>query len=199
MNKFLPLAATLAAVAVAASACSAVTPSPGTAARAASASASPSAAATGWGLDPKDGAVRIKAAGLEVLTAEGAAEHFHTHLDVFVDGSPVTVPPGIGSSFAADGKPNGISALHTHDGSGVIHIEAPVAGETYTFGQLLTEWGVLGGADPAVAAGWSVAVNGARQDVAIRSVILKAHDEIVLYRGTPPSPLPSGFTFEAGE
>ncbi|HEX9086480.1 MAG TPA: hypothetical protein VF867_03010 [Arthrobacter sp.] len=199
MNKFLPIAVLLAGVAVAASGCS--TAGPGSPASTPAASqASPSAAATGWESGPtKDSAARIKAAGLEVLSAEGAAEHFHAHLDVFVDGRPVAVPADIGFSFAPNGQPNGISALHTHDGSGVIHIEAAVAGATYTLGQLLTEWGVQDGTVQGSAAGWSVAVNGTRQDMPVRSVILKAHDEVVLYRGAAPSPLPAAFKFPAGE
>ena len=95
--------------------------------------------------DTKGGAERIKEAGLPVLNMEGAAEHFHAHLDVFVDGKPVAVPADIGFSFSSTGQPNGISALHTHDESGIVHFEAPVAGDTYTLGQLLTEWGVLDG------------------------------------------------------
>lgn len=150
------------------------------------------------------GGDRIKAAGLEVLHAEGAAEHFHAHLDVFVDGKPVAVPADIGFSFTATGQPNGISALHSHDESGIIHIEAPTPGATYTLGQFLTEWGVLDGTDPTPGTahstqdGWSVAVNGVRHDGKITDVVLKAHDEVVLYQGTAPVPLPATFTFPAG-
>jgi hypothetical protein len=57
------------------------------------------------------------------------------------------VPADIGFEFNAGGKPAGISALHTHDESGIIHVKAPV-GDTYTMGQLLTEWGVLDGTGP---------------------------------------------------
>jgi hypothetical protein len=129
VKTFLPLAATLAGVAIAASACSSPTPGPGTAApttgtAATPASSSAAALVTGWELEPKGSPGRIKASGLDVLSAEGAAEHFHAHLDIFVDGKPVAVPADIGFSFAPDGKPAGISALHTHDESGIIHIEA---------------------------------------------------------------------------
>ncbi|WP_427174794.1 hypothetical protein [Arthrobacter sp. 92] len=208
MKKFLPLTVVLAGIALAVSGCSTATPGPGTAVPTTSAPASPAspsaAAATGWEMTPKGGADRIKAAGLEVLNAEGAAEHFHAHLEIFVDGKPVTVPADIGFSFTAAGQPNGISALHTHDESGIIHIEAPVAGETYTLGQLLTEWGVLDGADktPGSAhspiAEWSAVVNGKRQDSPAQAVVLKAHDEIVLYHGTAPSPLPTTYKFPEG-
>ena len=165
-------------------------------------SAAAAAPTTDWELDTKGGAERIKAAGLPVLNMEGAAEHFHAHLDVFVDGKPVTVPADIGFSFSATGQPNGISALHTHDESGIVHIEAPVAGDTYTLGQLLTEWGVLDGTGkPGTAhsgtSDWSVAVNGAKREGPAQAVVLKAHDEVVLFHGTAPDPLPTAFKFPA--
>jgi len=176
-------------------------------AAAASVSATPSAAATasaaGWALNPAAGSQQIKAAGLEVLKAEGTAEHYHAHLDVLVDGKPVTVPADIGFSFGAGGQPNGISALHTHDTTGIIHIEAPTPGLKYTLGQVLTEWGVLDGKDSTGAphggtAGWSAYVNGSRQDGPVNEVVLKAHDEIVLSYGAAPSPVPGTYSFPAG-
>ncbi|MFF2245755.1 hypothetical protein ACFVTM_16405 [Arthrobacter sp. NPDC058130] len=204
MKKLLPRSVALGAVVLAVAGCSAATPGPGTAVPTPSASSSAAAApTTGWELNTKGGAERIKAAGLPVLNMEGAAEHFHAHLDVFVDGRPVAVPANIGFSFSATGQPDGISALHTHDESGIIHIEAPVVGDTYTLGQLLTEWGVLDGAEKpgtahSGASDWSVVVNGAKQDGPVRDVVLKAHDEVVLLHGTAPDPLPTAFNFPAG-
>ncbi|WP_164520499.1 hypothetical protein [Specibacter cremeus] len=203
MNKRYALALILPGLALGAAACS---PAPATPAAPAPAATTPApgAASAGWGLDTTGGADRIKAAGLGVLTAEGTAEHYHAHLDVFVNGLHVTVPADIGFSFGADGQPDGISALHTHDTSGIVHIEAPAPGDTYTLGQVLTEWGVLGGSDatPGTAQssthGWSVYVNGTRQPGAATNVVLKAHDEVVLTYGTAPSPVPSSFQFPQG-
>lgn len=160
-------------------------------------------AAAGWSLDPAGGNARIKAAGLDVLNAEGTADHYHAHLDVLVDGKAVPVPAYIGFSFSAAGQPNGISALHTHDTSGIIHVEAPTAGLTFTLGQVLTEWGVLDGKDATGAphggtGGWSAYVNGVRQDGPVTGVVLKAQDEVVLSYGPPPSPVPATYSFPAG-
>ncbi len=201
--------AALAGIVLTASACAPSSTTPTAAAPSVSAPAATSTAVAtstpgGWELNPKGAGDRIKAAGLQVLTAEGAAEHFHAHLDVFTDSKPVTVPADIGFSFNTAGQPNGISALHSHDETGVIHIEAPTAGATYTLGQFLTEWGVLDGTDKtpgtphSSADGWNVAVNGTKQDGKITDVVLKAHDEIVLFYGTAPSPLPASFTFTGG-
>lgn len=213
MIKQLAVTAALAGITLAVAGCSAtVTPGPGTAVSTpgttapttASSPAASAAASTGWELKPQGSADRIKAAGLQVLNAEGAAEHFHAHLDVLVDGKPVAVPADIGFSFTPAGQPNGISALHSHDKSGIIHIEAPTAGATYTLGQFLTEWGVLDGTDPTPGTphsaqdGWSVAVNGVPHDGKIADVVLKAHDEVVLFHGAAPAPVPATFTFPAG-
>lgn len=201
LNKRLAVALTISGLLAGATAC-------GAPAQTAPASATPSAsaataAAAGWELDPAAGAQRIKAAGLDILTAEGTAEHYHAHVDVLVDGKAVTVPAEIGFSFGADGQPNGISALHTHDTSGVIHIEAPTAGLKYTLGQMLSEWGVLDGKDASGAphggtGGWTVYVNGAKQSAPVSDVVLKAHDEVVLSYGAAPSRVPGSYNFPAG-
>lgn len=211
LNKRLAVALTISGILVGASACAAP-------AQSANSSASPAASSTGstdagstatgsadagWDVDPAGADQRIRAAGLDILKAEGAAEHYHAHLDVLVNGKPVAVPGGIGFSFGSDGQPNGISALHTHDTSGVVHIEAPNVGQKYTLGQVLKEWGVLDGTDATGAAhggtgGWTAYVNGAKQGGPVGGVVLKAHDEVVLSYGTAPSTIPSSYSFPQG-
>ncbi|WP_235835374.1 MULTISPECIES: hypothetical protein [Arthrobacter] len=205
LNKRLAVALTLSGILVGASACGAPTQAASTASTASTAepTAAASASGAGWDINPAGADQRIKAAGLEILTAEGTAEHYHAHLDVLVNGKPVSVPGGIGFTFGTDGQPNGISALHTHDTSGVIHIEAPTAGLKYTVGQVLKEWGVLDGKDATGAphggtAGWTAYVNGAKQDGAVGDIVLKAHEEVVLSYGTAPSTIPSSYAFPAG-
>ena len=68
----------------------------------------------------------------------GTAEHYHPHLSITIDGSPVPVPPNIG----VDPNTGAMSAVHTHEGDGTIHIEADTVGEKFTLGQLFTQWGV---------------------------------------------------------
>ncbi|WP_244266591.1 hypothetical protein [Pseudarthrobacter chlorophenolicus] len=200
LKQRIALALSLASIALAASACSpaAAEPAPG------SAESEAPNTATGWELNLKGGAERIEAAGLSVLKAEGHAEHFHAHLDVFVDGKAVIVPADIGFEHNPAGTPTGISALHSHDESGIIHVEAPTAGDTYTLGQFLTEWGVLDGTDKTAGSahsstdGWTATVNGSKHDGKITDVVLKAHDQVVLYSGTAPDPMPASFTFPDG-
>jgi len=155
-------------------------------------------------MDPVGMAERIKAASLSVLTAEGTAEHFHAHLDVIVNGRPVTVPANIGITFGADGQANGISSVHTHDTTGIIHIEAPISGQRYTLAQVLEEWGVLGdlgcyGPECNSSSGtWTVYVNGDKQNGDTTRVVLVAHEEIALVYGDRAQAVPSTYAFPAG-
>ena len=86
---------------------------------------------------PGDVPARVAAAGLD-LGAMGTAEHYHPHLTITIDGQPVPVPPNIG----VDPNTGAMSAVHTHEGDGTIHIEAHTVGEKFTLGQLFTQWGV---------------------------------------------------------
>ena len=68
----------------------------------------------------------------------GTAEHYHPQLRIVIDGADVPVPPNIG----VDPATGAMSALHTHEGDGTIHIEADSVGEVFTLGQFFTQWGV---------------------------------------------------------
>ena len=161
-------------------------------------------AAAGFGVDNEGARERITRSGLALLASEGNVEHFHSHLDLFKDATPVPVPANIGISLGQDGEPDGVSALHTHDTSGVIHIESPTAGQVFTLGQLLNEWGVLNGAGApgtgkGPADGWTAYVNGARYDGGIRDLPLKHHDQIVVSFGATPATIPSSYEFPPNE
>lgn len=86
---------------------------------------------------PSDVEARVEAAGLTMLTTEGTALHIHQHLTVTVDGRAITVPADIG----VDENAQQLSAIHTHDTSGVIHVESPEV-RTFYLGQVFTEWNV---------------------------------------------------------
>jgi hypothetical protein len=81
---------------------------------------------------------------------EQVAFHIHAHLAVFVSGRRRTIPYGIGvvpplrltatadGPFVADGA--AVYWLHTHDTSGVIHVESPVL-RRFTLGEFFDIWG----------------------------------------------------------
>jgi hypothetical protein len=147
-------------------------------------------------------AARLSAIHLPALLQEGTALHIHQHLDIYVDGRHVTVPAGIGID-AASGF---ISPLHTHDTTGVMHVESPDV-RTFTLGQFFAVWGVrltgrcLGGYCASGASQVRVFVDGRRVTGDPRQLALAEHQEIVVTYGTPaqlPRPLPLTYDFPAG-
>jgi hypothetical protein len=151
---------------------------------------------------PADVAGAVRAAGLPMLSAEGTVEHIHAHLDVLIDGRGVEVPGLIGIDQAG----GSISPLHTHDTTGVIHIESPVA-RVFTLGEFFSEWGVsltadnIGALHAAEGKTLRAYVNGHLRPGNPAVLTMNAHDEIALVYGLPQAsaPVPSSFTFPAGE
>ena len=86
---------------------------------------------------PSDVAARVASAGLD-LGRMGMAEHYHPQLRIIIHGNEVQVPANIG----VDPATGAMSAVHTHQPDGTIHIEGDTVGEVFTLGQLFTEWGV---------------------------------------------------------
>jgi hypothetical protein len=152
-----------------------------------------------WGA-PANASAAVAAAGLPMLGAEGTALHIHAHLDVIVNGSPVPVAALVGIDEAAQK----ISPLHTHDTTGVIHIESPDAKATFTLGQFFTEWQVplsanqLGGLNVDSTHQLKEYVNGKLREGDPGSLQLAAHDEIALVYGTPPTNVPSSYQWTNG-
>ncbi|GAA1935973.1 hypothetical protein [Kitasatospora viridis] len=152
---------------------------------------------------PADPASAVAAAGLPMLDSEGTVEHIHAHLDVYVAGTQVTVPALIGIDESAQR----ISPLHTHDTSGVIHIESPVQTD-FTLGQFMTEWQVslsadhLGGNTAGGDHTLTAYVNGKPVSGDPAAIVLHAHDEIALVYGTAAEnaqlTVPGSYSFAAG-
>jgi hypothetical protein len=133
---------------------------------------------------------RIGAVG---LPPEGGALHIHEHLDVFVNGHAVTVPEGIGLGSAAS------SPLHTHDASGIIHVEASTRGP-FTLGQFFDVWGVKLTSDcldGLCGGGMKIYVDGHPASGDPRQIKLVNHQEIAVLYGTPPETIPSSYRFPA--
>lgn len=155
-----------------------------------------------WGANVKLLRERLAALGLPALSVEGTTLHIHQHLDVFVKGKRVTVPAGIG----IDELDGFISPLHTHDTSGVIHVESPAV-RTFTLGQFFAVWGLrltprcLGGYCANGTRALRVFAGGRRVAGDPRRLPLAAHQEIVVTYGTPsqlPRKVPSNYHFPLG-
>lgn len=123
----------------------------------------------------------LKKADLEALPVENVTYHIHQHLDLVINGKNITIPEGLGiwSAF--------ISPLHTHDTSGIIHVEAP-AKKDFKLGQFFDEWGVrfddtcMGDYCADDTHKLIVAVNGLPIANA-RGYILQQYDEIEVWFG----------------
>ena len=146
---------------------------------------------------------RIGLLGLPSLSPqESLVFHIHQHLDIFVHGKQETVPAQVGITAAG-----GFAALHTHDTSGVMHVESP-AQRTFTLGDFFDVWGLyftqscVGTYCAGSGSVLQVYVNGRLQSGDPTKIALSAHQEIAVVFGTPseaPKPIPSSFAFPQGE
>jgi hypothetical protein len=156
-----------------------------------------------WGANTADLAERLEAIGVPPLSPmEGTAVHIHEHLDLYVDGRKVLVPAGIGIDPVV-----GYAPLHTHDPSGVIHVESPTV-RTYTLGEFLAVWGVrftpscLGGYCAGGGRQLRVFVDGRAYRGDPTTLALAPHQQLMVAFGTAaqvPSPIPSTYQFPPGE
>lgn len=145
---------------------------------------------------------RLEAMGLPALRAEGQRLHIHQHLDIAVRGKVYAVPAGIGIDY----RERFISPLHTHDYTGIMHVESPTV-RKFTLGQWFDVWGLrfsttsLGGYTAKGEERVWMFVNGKRWLGNPRQLVLKEHQEIVVAFGTRasiPKPIPSSFPFPPG-
>ncbi len=149
----------------------------------------------------KDLQLRLRAIGLDPLRQEGQVVHIHQHLDLYAAGKRVTVPAQLG----IDANGGFISDLHTHDTSGIMHVESPTQ-RTFTLGQFFAVWGVqlspscIGGLCNAGDKRLRTWVNGKPVTADPTRIVLEEHQEIVLAYGTQaqmPKPVPASFDFAA--
>jgi len=78
---------------------------------------------------------RLAALDLPALSDTAGALHHHIELYIYVDGNPVVVPANIGLSNQA------ASPLHTHDDTGLVHVESADPNFQPVLGQFMDVWG----------------------------------------------------------
>jgi hypothetical protein len=156
-------------------------------------------------------------AGVVFEVIEHLDHHVHAHLDVFVDGQPVLVPPGVGIDIENPAvrefsgplgpgyggiEPPGcerpcISELHTHDPDGVLHTESLTA-EAHNLGQFFVEWDVdltedcvadFCAPDTAIA----FYVDGELFEGDPATIEIADDREIALVIGAPPDEIPDSY------
>ena len=151
---------------------------------------SPSAGASGG---PVDGITCDT--GEHVRTGD---HHYHAHLTILYKGTEAAVEANVG--IPSDGSC--IYWLHTHDTTGVIHIEAPADRDKgFTLGQFFDLWhkplsaGQVADLKPDPGGALVAYVDGQRYSGNPRGIVLKAHEQIVLEITPPAVEPPPTYTF----
>lgn len=111
--------------------------------------------------------------------------HVHAHLRLYINGQEAPVPANIGISQAGQC----LYWMHTHDSTGVVHIEAPKAG-TYTLGTFVRLWqqqfaNLQYPAQLSQASGWQVWVDGKPYEGDFHTIDLQDHTIITMAYNTP--------------
>ncbi|MDQ5820288.1 MAG: hypothetical protein M3540_02475 [Actinomycetota bacterium] len=141
---------------------------------------------------------RLAPLKLPQLANEGQVVHIHQHLDLFVNGRKLTVPAGIGIQEGSY-----LTSLHTHDDTGLIHVESPVK-RNYSLGEVFGVWGVrldrnciADLCDNTTGNGVKMWVDGKRYVGNPADLELKSHQQIVVVFGKPPAKMPT-YVFPSG-
>ena len=148
---------------------------------------------------PEYGSLQKRVAAMGLPQTADYPFHIHALLRIYVDGKRVPVPANIGIDQA-----NGfIAPIHTHDATGIIHLEA-VEAYPFKLGQVFNVWGVefnghqIGAYRDGGGRSLQVYVNGKRVSDPV-GYRLRKHDRIVVAYGRPGS-FPKRFStpFPAG-
>jgi hypothetical protein len=150
--------------------------------------------------------------------------HIHAHLTLYKNGKPVPVPAYVGipysSAIHVGGQNTCLFYLHTHDASGVIHIESPTKPERpFMLGQFFDIWhytslwdaqgGIAGQAGLVVDDSFVNALKAAKpRDIHVfvngkpvsgdyRSITLTKHKLITIEIGTPLKSPTTHYDFSA--
>lgn len=134
--------------------------------------------------------------GMPCETMAQLAYHIHVHLSLIVNGEQLAIPLAVGA-VNPQVQANFVTAascfywLHTHDASGIVHVE-PSVNQPLTLGQFFDTWG-----QPLTAtntAGFSgpltVFVDGKRYTADPRAIAFTERMQITLEVGTPLVPPP---------
>lgn len=140
--------------------------------------------------------------GITCDANEGAVQHIHAHVTIYINGSQATIPANVG--IATDGSC--YYWLHTHQitgDSGVIHIESPVM-KTFTLGNFVDIWHTQFSqlsypVELNSTSGWQVYVNGTPFNGSWRDVPMTSHAAITIAYNSQNIKPDTRFNFIPGE
>jgi len=123
-------------------------------------------------------------------------QHIHAHLTLIANGQQRAIPIAIGVGTPIIIQDFVIAAgcyywLHTHDGTGIVHIEAPVT-TTFNLGQFFAIWGQpLSSSNVAGFTGTVTAyVDSTQYTGDLGAIDFQEHRQITLIVGAVPDTLP---------
>jgi hypothetical protein len=143
---------------------------------------------TGAGVLPID--------GVPCQPGEQAGYHVHAYLTIRDHGRRLEIPAGVGVVDPAAPEPDGSIAtgaclywLHTHDASGTVHVEAPMA-RPFTLGQFFDVWGQPLSADDVagIRGAVNVRVDGQPYLGDPRAIVLDDGETIAIEVGAGQTP-----------
>lgn len=118
--------------------------------------------------------------------------HIHVHLSLYVNGKQISIPLGIGiippaiisNGVVDDG--HGAYWIHTHDATGIIHVESPIK-KDFTLKNFFDIWGeTLEKGNIASFKGEThIFINGKPFNGDLSSIVLESHEQIVIEVGNP--------------
>lgn len=120
---------------------------------------------------------------------EQSVEHIHAYVAIYINGQAAPLPADVGIAQDSSGNATCFYWLHTHDTTGVIHIESPST-EVFTFGQFRDVWDQqfqsLGfPTELLLNTGWKIWVNGKVYNGSLTSIPLEAHNIITMAYNSP--------------
>jgi hypothetical protein len=139
---------------------------------------------------------------------EQTAYHHHVLLTIYIDGQQVTVPAGVG--IAGDpSSPTCYYWLHTHDTTGIVHIEAP-SGGSYSLKNFLDIWQSFANSNSSInypselasSSGWTVYINGKKVNEDFSHIDISSnaawHELITIMYNSPNAKPITTYSWQAG-
>ncbi len=131
--------------------------------------------------------------GVYCDTLEQSVEHIHAHLSIYINGANVPLVANTGIAPIGVTSSANVTCfywLHTHDNTGVMHIESPTT-KPFTLNQFLDIWEKFSSSSSALptqllsSTGWVIYVNGKQVNTDFNHLQLHAHDLITIAYNSP--------------
>jgi len=131
--------------------------------------------------------------GVYCDSLEQSVEHIHAHLSIYINGASVPLVANTGIAPIGVTSQANVTCyywLHTHDATGVIHIESPTT-KPFTLNQFFDVWEKFSSSSSAFptqllsSAGWTIYVNGKQVNTDFSHLLLHAHDLVTIAYNTP--------------